>query len=177
MKQDAKRNPETKKIVVIYADDKKGLLGHILMFFNRRDVMIGDINVAKTDIQDLVLITMEVQLHDGDHYILNKLRNIIEVHHVHVYSAHEVELNKIAFFKLKNECLKTDIWVRLQKYGLVITEMLDDVFVVQKTGPEHDLDELYRQLDGVYLVGYCKSALVVPHSIRAVDLLLQQEIV
>jgi len=174
MKQNTEQTTRTTRVVVIYADDKKGLLGQILMFFNRRDVMICDINIAKTDIQHMLMITIEVQLQDSDNYLVDKLRNIIEVHHVNVYPADEVKLNKIAFFKLKNECLKTDMWVQLQKYGLVITEMLDDEFVVQKTGTEPDLDELYRQLDGACLVSYCKSALVVPQSLIAVDLLLQQ---
>jgi acetolactate synthase small subunit len=175
MKQNGKQGMDGTKVVVVHADDKKGLLGQVLMFFNRRNIAICDMNIARTDIQNMVLITIEVQLLDCDNYILNKLRNIIEVHRVDVYSTNEVQLNKIAFFTLKKECLKTDMWMRLQKYGLVITEMLDDVFVVQKTGAEHDLDELYRQLDGAYLVSYCKSALVVPQSMMAVDLLLQRE--
>jgi len=134
MKQNAKQKTVTASVVVIHAEDKKGLLGQILMFFNRRDVAIGGINVAKTDMQHFVLITIEAQLQDEDSFIADKLRNIIEVHQVIVYGADEVKLNNIAFFKLKTECLKTDMWVRLQKYGLVVTEMLDDTFVVQKTG-------------------------------------------
>jgi acetolactate synthase small subunit len=49
-------------IITVYADDKKGLLGQILDMFNRRSYAINSLNVSRTDIREIVLITMEVKL-------------------------------------------------------------------------------------------------------------------
>jgi len=174
MKQNAPTTNEN-LVIAIYADDKKGLLGQILMVLNRRNVMIYDLNVSRTDIQPIVLITIEVDLLPHEAYNINhKIANIIEVHKVTAYPANEIKLNKIAFFKLAGSCMRSTLWPSLQKYGAAITEIYDDSFIVQKIGSDRDLDELYHQLDGEFLISYCKSGLVVSQSLIPLDLLFQQ---
>jgi len=174
MKKDLQQTSNSNLIMAIYADDKKGLLGQILMLFNRRSYTIYDLSVARTDIKDIILITIEAQLSPGEaNTITHKIRNIIEVHEVISYPANEVKLNKIAYFKLSGKCLDHGLWTKLQKYGATITEMQSDALIVQKIGTDQDLDELYQQLDGEFLISYCKSGLVIPQSMIALDSLFQ----
>jgi acetolactate synthase-1/3 small subunit len=162
-------------IIAIYADDKKGLLAQILMIFNRRNVVIYDLTVSRTDIQPIVLITIEVDLsHHEAQNINHKIQNIIEVHKVFAYPGKDLKINKIALFKLSHNCRHSGLLPALQKYGAVITEIHDDSFIVQKIGPENELGELYRFLDGEFLVSYCKSSMVTSQSLIPLDVLFQE---
>ncbi|WP_100341181.1 hypothetical protein [Mucilaginibacter auburnensis] len=49
-------------IFSIYARDKKGLIGELMVYFNRKNFPLKGINVARTDLSDLVLITIEACL-------------------------------------------------------------------------------------------------------------------
>lgn len=157
-------------ILAIYADDKKGILGHILMFLNRSDMEIYNLNVSRTDIREMVLITLEAAIPALKlHFIINKLRNIIEVQKVTAFSGADFHLNKIAFFKLSLNFMHTAGWSELQRFGAVVTEIGRGSLIVQKTGCDRDLDELYRVLDGAYLISYCKSGLIVTQSLLSLD--------
>ncbi len=57
MKKPNKINQQT--IFAIYAEDKKGLIGQILVYFNLKSYDVSSLNVACTDISDMVLITLK----------------------------------------------------------------------------------------------------------------------
>lgn len=57
-----KKNQEANTVLTIYADDLPGLTGQLIYPFNRRDFRLHSLNVARTDIHDRVLITLEAFL-------------------------------------------------------------------------------------------------------------------
>ena len=58
--------------------------------------------------------------------------------------------------------MQDKLWLLLGKYG---TQM----FVVNKTGSNDDLDELYAGLDGPHLLGFCMSGLIMEESLVPFD--------
>ncbi|MGZ3756586.1 MAG: ACT domain-containing protein [Mucilaginibacter sp.] len=175
MKAEPTKNLNENIIIAVYADDKKGLLGQILMIFNRRNITVHNLNISRTDIKPIVLVTLEVQLSLTEALMINhKVQSIIEVHKVMVYQASDVRLNKIAFFKLSGNCIGSTLWMSLQKFGAQVTEINEDSVIVQKIGSDEDLHELYSHLDGKFLISYCKSTLVASESLIALDVLFQE---
>ncbi|MCR8561550.1 hypothetical protein KXD93_28100 [Mucilaginibacter sp. BJC16-A38] len=157
-------------IIAIYSDDKKGLLGQILDILNRRSYTVGCLNVSRTDLSEIVLITMEVKLPLNElQTLLRKIEKIIEVHHAIAYMPGEQELNKVGFYRVSNELMDDDLWLLLQKYGATVSKIFDDSVVIQKTGTDSDLNELYNRLDGEYLLSFCKSGLIVEKSLMQLD--------
>lgn len=148
-------------IIAIYADDKKGLLAQILNMFNRRNYGISSLNVSRTDISELVLITMEAKIPLNElQNLLLKIEKVIEVYKAMAWLPGEIELNKVGFYRVSIELLNDELWLLLQKYGASVTKIFDDSLVIQKTGTDKDLSEFYNRLDGQYLLSFCKSGLI-----------------
>jgi acetolactate synthase small subunit len=157
-------------IIAIYADDKKGLLGQILDILNRRNYTVSSLNVSRTDLREIVLITMEVKLPLNElQNLLRKIEKIIEVHHAIAWLPGELELNKVGFYRVSMRLMGDELWLLLQKYGAVVSKIFEDSLVIQKTGTDNDLNELYNLLDGEYLLSFCKSGLIAEKSLVQLD--------
>jgi acetolactate synthase-1/3 small subunit len=73
-------NPFNQFIFAIYAEDKKGLVGQVLIYFNRCSYDVKSMNVSRTDISDLVLITLEAEVPEpAIKPFTERLKKIIEV--------------------------------------------------------------------------------------------------
>jgi len=148
-------------IFSIYADDKKGLIGQLMTYFNRKSFDVSSVNVARTDISDLVLVTLEASVPQAElKPFMERLKKIIEVYTVNVIPAAE-GLKKIGFYRMGIATMDKSFWATLQKYGASLSSLSTDTLVISKTGSDHDLQELYEQLEGPHLLGFCKSALIV----------------
>jgi len=163
-------------IFTVYARDKRGLIGQLMVFFNRRYYEVHSLNVARTDISDLVMITIEVTLSAQEVVTLQeKLKKIIEVYSVRVTSGN-VGLKKTGFYRLSTEGLDEPLWQLIQKYGATLSSTDKDSLVISKTGQDKDLAELYSLLDGPSLLGFCKSALIVESSLMPFEELMNAEL-
>jgi acetolactate synthase small subunit len=166
----ARTTTGTRNIIAIYADDKKGLLAQILSIFNKRDYSLGCLNVSRTDIQDIILITVEVEIPGCElKTILRKIENIIEVYRALAWDAQTLSLNKIGFYRVSLQLLGDSLWALLQKHGATISKIFDESLMIQKIGTDESLIDLYNQLDGKHLLGFCKSGLIAEQSMLQLD--------
>lgn len=158
-----KANPTNQTIFSIYAEDKKGLLGQILLHFNKKGYDVRSLNVARTDISDLVLLTIEAVVPaDELQPFTCRLKKIVEVYAIQTYADC---LKKTVFFRLDTAALNSELWLMIGKYGAFLSSLGKNTFVVSKTGSDGDLDELYGKLEGPHLLGFCKSGLIVEESL------------
>lgn len=156
-------------IFSVYAEDKKGLIGQLMICFNRRDYPVESLNVARTDISDLVLITIEAGIPPADLFpFTERLKKIIEVYEVRHQPAGN-GLKKVGFYKLQRPALNEQLWQTMQKYGAVISSLDEDNLVLTKTGSDSELLELYTRLEGPQLTAFCKSALILDSALIAVE--------
>lgn len=159
---------EKSHVITIYADDKKGLMAQLLMFFNRRDYPVLSLNVARTDLNEVILITLEVILPESQlHTMLCKIERIIEVYKATGYHETDMPLSKIGVYRVASERLDAALWLLLQKYGATLSGMAKESFLIQKTGSEKDLADLYEELEGPHLLAFCKSSLMSPECLSA----------
>jgi acetolactate synthase-1/3 small subunit len=163
MKKPAK--PQDQFIFSICAEDKKGLVGQILVYFNRSSYSVHSLNVSRTDISDLVLITLEAEV--PQQVLLpftERLKKIVEVHAVKSYPAGD-GLKKTGFYRLAINALDNKLWLLMTKYGAGLSSVGVESLVICKTGSDKDLAEFYSLLEGPYLMGFCKSGLIVDESL------------
>lgn len=162
-------------ILTVYAEDKRGLIGQLMVFFNRRYYDVHSLNVARTDVSDLVMLTIEVTLPASEVFTLQeKLKKIIEVYSVTV-TPRGAGLKKTGFYRLSVDVLNEPLWLLIQKYGATLSSIDKDSMVISKTGQDKDLDELYGLLEGPSLLGFCKSALIVESSLMPFEQLIGAE--
>ena len=154
-------------IFSIYAGDKKGLVGQILIHFNKKSYDVQSLNVARTDISDLVLMTLEAVVPAQElRPFTERIKKIIEVYAVTTYAEN---LKKTGFYRMSIAALNNDLWQLIGKYGAQLSSMGSETFVVNKTGTDQDLAELYAKLEGPHLLGFCKSGLIVEDSLVPFD--------
>lgn len=74
-------------IFSIYAADRKGIVGQVLIHFNNKRYDVVSLNVARTDISDVVLLTLEASIPaDALGPFIERLKRIVEVYRVRTYS-------------------------------------------------------------------------------------------
>jgi acetolactate synthase-1/3 small subunit len=167
MKKSKHTNPQT--IFAIYAEDKKGLIGQVLVYFNRKSYDVSSLNVARTDISDLVLITLEATVPENSlKPFTERLKKIIEVYAITTYDASH-QLKKTGFYRMAIPALNNELWLLIGKYGAQLSSMGTDTFVISKTGSDYDLADLYNQLESPHLLGFCKSGLIMEESLVPFD--------
>jgi acetolactate synthase small subunit len=158
------------KIIAIYAEDKKGLLGEILMILNRSNYPVHQLNAARTDIDNIVLITLEVTLPDSMlPTIMLRIEKIVEVYKTKGYMGMEAEMIEAGHYLIAKDFVDAPFFALLQKHGAMIAGITADAFVIQKTGTANDLQVFYRALEGPQLINYCKSGLIVTNSLTVLD--------
>jgi len=164
--------PSNQFIFALYAEDKKGLIGQILIYFNRSSYNIKSMNVSRTDISDLVLITLEAEVPEAAlSPFKEKLKKIIDVYAVSSYPAGE-GLKKTGFYRLAAAALNNQLWSLMAKYGAALSSMGEKSLVISKTGSDKDLAELYSLLEGPHLLGFCKSGLIIEESLVPIEQLI-----
>lgn len=156
-------------IFSVYAEDKKGLIGQLMICFNRRDYPVESLNVARTDISDLVLITIEAGIPPKELLpFAERLKKIIEVYEVHHQPA-GAGLKKVGFYRLQANEPDAQLWQLMQTYGATLSHMTGATLVITKTGCDRDLLELYTLLEGPALLGFCKSALIADNALAPLE--------
>jgi acetolactate synthase-1/3 small subunit len=159
-----------KFIISILSEDKKGLLNQITSVFNKKNYEIESLCVARTDIRNIVMITVEALLPSTDlQNTLFKLERFIEVYRADAHCAKTHSLRKVAFFRVSKEIMTSHSWSVIQKYGASITGVFEDSLLLEKTGTDADIQELYNKLDGSHLLSFCKTTLVLEESMSTME--------
>lgn len=159
-----------KFIISILSEDKKGLLNQITSVFNKKNYEIESLCVARTDIRNIVMITVEALLPSTDlQNTLFKLERFIEVYRADAHCAKAHSLRKVAFFRVSKEIMTSHSWSLIQKYGASITGVFEDSLLLEKTGTDADIQELYNKLDGSHLLSFCKTTLVLEESMSTME--------
>jgi acetolactate synthase small subunit len=148
-------------VLTIKAEDKPGLLHHITGMINRKRIDIESLSAAKTDIQLIVLITIELKVSEiALAQLALKLENIVEVFGVEATKASKAVCLRAAYFKMAKSFLESPQQAVLQKYGAVIVNIYPESILVAKYGSDLVIRELYNQLDGPHLMGFIQAGLI-----------------
>ncbi|WP_158993832.1 hypothetical protein [Mucilaginibacter sp. L196] len=152
------KSTQTPTVFSIYAEDKNGLVGQLMIFFNRPNYPVISVNVARTDVSDIVLITIEAIVPDGVLIpFTERLKKVIEVFDVNISNE---SLKKIGFYRVKVAGVKPEFWSLLTKFGANLSGVGNDFVTIYKIGNDKDLEDLYAALEGPGLLNFCKSALI-----------------
>jgi len=146
-------------LFTILSEDKKGLLSILTSMLNRKLIDIESISASRTVIRSQVLVTIEVVMEPAEvRFVLLRMKNIIEVLQVEACLMKDAWYQKVALYTIEREGYNSELYSKLQKFGAVMVGYYHDEIIIQKTGRDEDILQLYNELEGKYLKRFRKSA-------------------
>ncbi|MDB5159571.1 MAG: hypothetical protein JWR50_4278 [Mucilaginibacter sp.] len=148
-------------ILTIKAEDRPGLLHRVTGLIERKNIRIKSLNLAPTDIHDIVMIAVEIIVSENELVSLAlKLEKIIEIFSVKTTKCNQSVCLRVAYFKISKTLLDLPEASVLQKYGAVIINWYKDAFLLAKYGSDTSIRELYNELDSPHLLGFTQTGLI-----------------
>lgn len=137
-------------LIVIEADDAKGLLNRITGIFCRARLPIESLLTARTDIHGVVKIFIETELEaDQAEIFAMKIEKIVEVDTVQLIEERP-HLQK-AYFSLSSNFTN---WTVIREKGASVVDINNERVLVEKSGTGDEIQRLYNALDGVMLLDF-----------------------
>ncbi len=152
---------ENKYVLTIKAEDRPGLLHLVTGVVNKKLIPCISLTAAPTDIHEIVLITMELEVSEKAlQPLLRKLENVIEVFAVEAVRYDMAISQRSAYFKLNKEILASPQAEAISKYGAQIINLYPDTVLIGKSGSEAMIRQLYNALEGPFLLGFSQTGLI-----------------
>lgn len=141
---------EKEFIIIIFSENKVGLLSQITTVFTHRNVNIESLTTSESAIEGIHKYTVIVR--NDPEKVANLVKQIekkVDVLKVFCYTPDEVVLQELALYKVQRSRNVEDL---VRRHNVRILEIHDDYIVLEKTGHQDEIRELYRMLEphGVY---------------------------
>jgi acetolactate synthase small subunit len=151
------KNTMTTKLFSLSCENHPTLLTRIIQTFTRPGYALETLSQSRTDVSDIVLITLEVAIPAAqvDHMIL-RLKRIIGV--LEVTISFGSVLNS-AVFTLSD--LMPSILNSLNRFQARAVEWQHGNLLIHQIGKEADIRQLYDEIDGPNLVAFSRSPLAI----------------
>jgi acetolactate synthase small subunit len=153
---------KSKYVLTIKAEDRPGLLHLVTGVLNRKLIPIVSLTAAPTDIHDIALITMEIEISEKAlQPLLYKLENVIEVFAVEAMPHDMAICQRSAFFKMNKEILSSPQVNAISKWEAQIIIVDTDTVLIAKSGSEAVIRRLYNELEGTHLLGFSQTGVII----------------
>jgi acetolactate synthase small subunit len=157
-------------ILTVKGEDRPGLLHLVTGMIEKKLVRIKSLNLAPTDIHDIVLITIEMRISESDLAILAlKLENIIEVFSVEATQYDEKLCLRAAYYKVSKTFLASPRAIALSKFDATIVKFYPDAMLLAKYGTTATILKLYNELEGPHLLGFSQTGLITDSRLISED--------
>jgi acetolactate synthase small subunit len=157
-------------VVTIKAEDRPGLLHLVTGVLNRKLIPIVSLTAAPTDIHDIVLITMQIEVSEKALTpLLLKLENIVEVFAAEAVPYDQAICQRSAYFKMNKEVLSSPQASVIGKWDAQIVRIQGDTVLLSKSGNEMAIRRLYNELEGPYLLGFSQTGIITDSALIGED--------
>jgi|GEM_PF-22200 len=146
--------------IIIFAEDKPGILYRIADVFLKRKINIESVTVSETEAQSLSRFTVTVK---GTHWAIEKmvkqLYKIIEVTKVQEKTDVALVFKEIALIKVatKNPAQRREVEDLTYLFGAKIVYVGSDNLIIEKSGSEEEINSLYSLLKPFGIKEYVRS--------------------
>ena len=141
---------EKEFIIIIFSENKVGLLSQITTVFTHRNVNIESLTTSESAIEGIHKYTITVN-NDPEKVenLVKQIEKKIDVLKVFCYTPDEVVLQELALYKVQRS---RNVEELVRRHNVRILEIHDDYIVLEKTGHRDEIRALYRMLEpyGVY---------------------------
>ena len=149
---------EKEFIIIIFSENKVGLLSQITTVFTHRNVNIDSLTASESAIEGIYKYTIMVK-NDPDRVenLVKQIEKKIDVLKTFVYTPDEVVQQEIALYKVTRS---RGVEQLVREHNVRILEIDEDYIVVEKTGHKADTQALFRLLQPYGVQQFVRSGTV-----------------
>jgi acetolactate synthase-1/3 small subunit len=149
--------------VTVYSENHVGLLTQIANIFTRRFINIESLTVSASAMKGVHKFTITC-LSDVKalEKLVKQIEKKIDVLRAYYYKEEEVVLREIALFKVSSDILMTSgmIETLVSKYNAKILEVNKQYTVIEKTGEQSEIQEVFQSLQPMGVLQFVRSGCV-----------------
>lgn len=149
--------------IILFTEDTFGMLNKITNVLGRRRINLESITLSNTSEKDVIRMTMVINLDPAAIYkLVGQINKLLGVIKVFSYLNEEILVREIALYKLKPVAAEqTEELNKLtSQYGAKIIVSNNEFVLVEQTGTEDKIFELYQELQKYPMLDFAKSGRV-----------------
>lgn len=149
--------------IILFTEDTFGMLNKITNVLTRRRINLESITLSNTSEKDVIRMTLVINLHpDAIVKLVGQINKLIGVIKVFSYLNEEIVIREIALYKLKslNSEKLQEVKKIIDPFNAEVIVSNEEFVLIEQTGPEDKIFELYQQLEPYQMLDFAKSGRV-----------------
>lgn len=157
--QTEENRPDTVTIVV-YSDNKAGVLHRVTTSFIRRKINIESLTVSESEVPGIHRYTIAVEIdEDMANKVVAAIEKQIDVQKAFWYRESEVVYREIAMYKMRSELLRegSEALAIVDRHNARIVSAEPEFTIVQQTGRREATQQLFEDLRPFGILEFVRS--------------------
>ncbi len=147
----------------LFSENQKGILNRVSIIFSRRGYNIKSITASLSEFEEVYRYTIIVDLTESQvKKLIGQLEKQIDVLRAFYYEEKETVYQEIALYKIRTKRFFQNEWIEklLHKNQLKVLSVGEEVTVLEKTGKEDEIIEVYEMLRPLGVLEFARSGRV-----------------
>jgi len=147
----------------VFTENKAGLVSRIALIFTRRKVNIDSLTTSESEYHDIYRFTITVKTtQEQIEKIVKQIEKQVEVLKAYYYEDENIIYQEIALYKVPTQALEDDpsIEKTIRAHHARILSLEKGFVVIEKTGHDHEIKELFEILRPHGVLGFVRSGRV-----------------
>lgn len=152
-----------KYTISIFTEDQIGLLNRITIIFTRRHVNIESITASESEVKGIYRYTIVVSVAEVlVEKLVKQIEKQVEVLKAFYHREEDIIDREIALYKLSSKALRENesFTATVNRHYAKILNAAKDYVVVEKTGNEMEIRELFNALETFEILEFARSGKV-----------------
>jgi len=149
--------------VSVFTENKIGLLQRITVIFTRRKINVESMTVSESEMKDIFRFTVVIRTTaDNIIKIVNQIEKQVEVLKCFYYEDKDIIFQEIALYKMPPSAFANNGVVEKivrDSYARILS-IEPEYIVIEKTGHEHETQELFEKLKPYGVLSFVRSGRV-----------------
>jgi acetolactate synthase-1/3 small subunit len=149
--------------IIVYAENRIGLLNRIAIIFSKRKINIESLNTSPSEIEGIHRFNIVItESYEVVRKLSRQIEKQVEVLKVYFVTNDEVIWQELALYKVSTEEITEKVTVErlLRQYGASAVVIRKDYTVFAVTGHKEETDALVKALEPYELIEFVRSARV-----------------
>ncbi|MDQ7949118.1 MAG: acetolactate synthase small subunit [Pedobacter sp.] len=149
--------------IIVYAENRIGLLNRIAIIFSKRKINIESLNTSPSEIDGIHRFNIVItESYEVVRKLARQIEKQVEVLKVYYVTNDEVIWQELALYKVSTDEITEKVTVErlLRQYGATAVVIRKDYTVFAVTGHKEETDALVKALEPYQLIEFVRSARV-----------------
>ena len=149
--------------IIVYAENRIGLLNRIAIIFSKRKINIESLNTSPSEIEGIHRFNIVItESYEVVRKLARQIEKQVEVLKVYFNTADEIIWQELALYKVSTDEIAEKVTVErlLRQYGASAVVIRKDYTVFAVTGHKEETDALIAALEPYELIEFVRSARV-----------------